>query len=103
MARVLGPNNIAITPPSVAGPVRASADAFGAPQADALKEAGQALQRVGVMGQRLQEERQALDDATFLARFDAESDSDFDQVELEENWNQPGASDRITSTIQSRA
>lgn len=87
MARVLGPNNIEVRAPSVAGPVRASKEAFGAPQADALGDMGKAISNLGAAVQRRVDEHQEIADQAFLDRADLEWDKTYGDIGQEEESN----------------
>jgi hypothetical protein len=102
MARVIGPGNIQITSPSVAAPVRANATAFGAPQAEALADAGQAVQRIGAAVQRIKDEQQDATDAAFLDRYDLETDLSFGTATDEEERNAGAGADGLTERVRQR-
>lgn len=102
MVRVLGPGNIQITSPSVAAPVRASADAFGAPQGEALQSMGAAVARVGAAVQRIKDEQQDATDQAFLDRYDLETDLAFGTATEEEERNAGAGADGLTERVRQR-
>lgn len=102
MVRVLGPGNIQISSPSVAGPVRASAAAFGAPQAEALSEAGKAIGRVGQALQRLKDDQQGATDKAFLDLYDLESDLSYGTAAQEEETSAQAGADGLTVRVKER-
>jgi len=102
MAKVLGPNNIAITAPSIAAPVRASKEAFGAPQADALGDMGKALTAVGGAVRRIKDEQQDAVDQAFLDRYDLESDLTYGNVSREEETGAGPGADGLTDRVRQR-
>lgn len=102
MVRVLGPGNIQITSPSVSSPVRASASSFGAPQAEALADAGQAIGRVGQALQVLKDRQQSATDAAFLDAYDLESDLSYGNAAREEETNVSAGADGLTDRVRQR-
>ncbi len=102
MARVLGPNNIQITSPTVASPVRASKDAFGAPQADALGDAAQALNILGAAVHRRNEDVKNLQDQAFLDAYDLEADMEFGGIARDEATKVTPGADGLYDTVRNR-
>ena len=84
MVKVLGPGNIPIQQPTVAAPVRSTATAFGAPQADALSDLGKGLAAVGGAVQRIKDEQQEGVDQAFLDQYDLEADLTYGRTGEEE-------------------
>ena len=101
MARVLGPNNVPITPAIGGAPTRAGGESFGAQQAAAQQQAGHALQQVGRTAGLLADKRQDLEDADFLGRTSIALDEDFDASSLEEA-GRLGSSERLRATFEKR-
>lgn len=102
MARVLGPGNIPISAPSTVGPVRASKEAFGSQEADALEEAGKAIAGVGKALQTVKDSQQEATDQAFLDRYDLESDLTYGDGAQEEETNAGAGADGLTDRVRQR-
>ena len=102
MVRVLGPGNISITSPTVASPVRATSDAFGGQQAEALQQAGQAVARVGQALRVMKDEQQGATDKAFLDRYDLETDLAYGAAADEEEKSVAPGADGLTDRVRQR-
>ena len=101
MARVLGPNNVPITPAIGGAPTRAGGESFGAQMANAQHDAGRALQSIGVAAGKLADQRQALEDADFETRAAVAFDDDFQAASLDEA-GRLGSTERLRGTFKKR-